>query len=153
MREIRMKIYLDLCCFNRPYDDQSQIRIRIETEAKVALQQKIKDAECELLWSSILDFECAKNPFEEHRIAILHWRSLACDLIVIDDAALKQAHYLKTCGVGHFDALHVACAMAGNSDVFVTTDDRLLKRLRVAGGVVAMLPQEAIAFLENWYEN
>lgn len=66
---------------------------------------------------------------------------------------IKQTQYLKTCGVAHFDALHVACAMAGNSDVFVTTDDRLLKRLRVAGGVVAMLPQEAIAFLENWYEN
>jgi predicted nucleic acid-binding protein len=55
--------------------------------------------------------------------------------------------------VGHFDALHVACAMAGCADVFVTTDDRLLKRLKIAGGVVAMLPQEAIAFLENWYEN
>jgi hypothetical protein len=36
---------------------------------------------------------------------------------------------------------------------FETTDDRLLKRLRVAGGIEAMLPQEAIAFMENWYEN
>jgi len=76
-----LKIYLDLCCFNRPYDDQSQLRIRIETEAKIAIQQKIKDAECELLWSSILDFECSKNPFEEHRVAILNWRDLACDFI------------------------------------------------------------------------
>lgn len=45
-----MLIYLDMCCFNRPYDDQPQSRIRIETEAKVVIQQKIKDAECELLW-------------------------------------------------------------------------------------------------------
>lgn len=148
-----MKIYLDLCCFNRPYDDQSQLRIRIETEAKIAIQQKIKDAECELLWSSILDFECSKNPFEEHRVAILNWRSIACDFIIIDDATLKQSQRLASYGVGHFDALHVACAIAGRADVFVTTDDRLLKRLKIAGGVVVMLPQEAIAFLENWYEN
>ena len=57
-----MRFYLDLCCFNRPYDDQAQSRIRIETEAKVVLQQKIKEGELELLWSSILDFECSKEP-------------------------------------------------------------------------------------------
>jgi predicted nucleic acid-binding protein len=148
-----MRIYLDLCCFNRLYDDQSQIRIRIETEAKLALQQKIKEAKCELIWSSILDFECANNPFEEHRIAIMNWRELACALIPIDETVLAQAQYLKTSGVGHYDALHVACAAAAKADVFVTTDDRLLKRLKIAGGVVAMLPQDAIAFVENWYEN
>lgn len=129
------------------------MRIRIETEAKIAIQQKIKDEECGLLWSSILDFECSKNPFEENRVAILNWRSLACDLIAIDEAVLEQAQHLISYGVGHYDALHVACAVAAKSDLFVTTDDRLLKRLKIAGGVVAMLPQEAIAFLENWYEN
>jgi len=66
-----MRIYLDIFCFNSPYDDQTQPRIRIETEAKIVIQQKVKNAECELLWSSILDFECAKNLYEEHRIAIL----------------------------------------------------------------------------------
>ena len=52
-----------------------------------------------------------------------------------------------------YDALHVACSIAGGVDVFVTTDDRLLKRLRATDGVVAMLPQDALAFLEKWYEN
>lgn len=59
-----MKIYLDMCCFNRPYDDQAQSRIRIETEAKIVIQQKIKDGEHELLWSSTLDFECSKTRFK-----------------------------------------------------------------------------------------
>ncbi len=58
-----------------------------------------------------------------------------------------------TCGIRNFDALHVACSIAGKADVFVTTDDHLLKRLRDAGGVVTMLPQDALAFLEKWYEN
>jgi hypothetical protein len=148
-----MLIYLDMCCFNRPYDDQTQPRIRIETEAKVIIQQKIKNAECELLWSSILDFECAKNPFEEHRIAILNWRNIASVIAMADEAVLEQAESLMTHGVNKFDALHVACSIVGGAELFVTTDDRLLKRLRAADGIVAMLPQDALAFLEKWYEN
>jgi len=58
-----------------------------------------------------------------------------------------------TYGIGEYDALHVACSIAGKAEVFVTTDDRLLKRLRAFDGVMAMLPQNALAFLENWYEN
>jgi predicted nucleic acid-binding protein len=142
-----------MCCFNRPYDDQTQSRIRIETEAKVVIQEKIKNAEYELIWSSILDFECAKNPFDEHRIAILNWRSIASTMIMVDKFVLERAESLMNHGIGEYDALHVSCAMAGKANVFITTDDRLLKRLQAYNGVMAMLPQNALAFLENWYEN
>ncbi len=148
-----MRIYLDMCCFNRPYDDQTQPRIRIETEAKIVIQQKIRNAECELIWSSILDFECAKNPFEEHRIAILKWRDIGSAMVMVDQFVLERATSLMSFGLGEYDALHVACSIAGEAELFVTTDDRLLKCLRSAGGVVTMLPQDALAFLENWYEN
>lgn len=148
-----MLIYLDMCCFNRPYDDQTQPRIRIETEAKVVIQQKIKNADCELLWSSILDFECANNPFEEHRIAILNWRDIATTIVMADKSVLERATSLTICGVGKYDALHVACSIAGRAELFITTDDHLLKRLRAVDGVVAMLPQDALAFLDKWYEN
>lgn len=148
-----MRIYLDMCCFNRPYDDQTQPRIRIETEAKIVIQQKIKNTECELIWSSILDFECAKNPFEEHRIAILNWRNIASATIMVDESVLERAASLIACGIGKYDALHVACSVAGGAELFVTTDDHLLNRLQAADNIVAMLPQNALAFLENWYEN
>ncbi len=59
-------IYLDMCCFNRPYDDQSQARIRLETEAKLLIQENIRQGKCRLAWSAILDFECSKNPYPEH---------------------------------------------------------------------------------------
>ncbi len=32
-----MRIYLDNCCFNRPFDDQTHFRIRIEAEAKLVV--------------------------------------------------------------------------------------------------------------------
>ncbi len=50
-----MRIYLDNCCFNRPFDDQSQLRIRIETEAKLYVQDLIRQGTLTLVWSYILD--------------------------------------------------------------------------------------------------
>lgn len=100
-----------------------------------------------------LCYECGLNPFPEQRLAILNWRNIACATIMVDDAVLAQARRLINYGITEYDALHAACSAAGQVDIFVTTDDRLLKRLRTAGEIVAMLPQEALAFLENWYEN
>lgn len=56
-------------------------------------------------------------------------------------------------GIKSYDALHVASAIAGGADFFVTTDDRLLKNLRRQGMHNAYLPTDALAILENWYEN
>lgn len=52
-----MLIYLDNCCFNRPFDDQKQIRIHIETEAKLFIQGKVLAGEFQLAWSYIKDLK------------------------------------------------------------------------------------------------
>ncbi len=70
-----------------------------------------------------------------------------------DMSVLVRATSLMTYGVGKYDALHVACSITGEAELFVTTDDHLLKRLRAADGIVAMLPQDALVFLAKWYEN
>ena len=57
-----MKIYLDNCCFNRPFDDQKQLRIKLETEAKLDIQKRIVQGKIELAWSYILDLENEANP-------------------------------------------------------------------------------------------
>jgi len=38
-----MRIYLDNCCFNRPFDDQSGLIVFLETKSKLAIQRMIKD--------------------------------------------------------------------------------------------------------------
>jgi hypothetical protein len=62
-----MRVYLDNCCFNRPFDDQAPVRIRLETEAKMQIQQAIKDGRLLLVWSYILDYENALNLDEDRR--------------------------------------------------------------------------------------
>ena len=65
-----MKIYLDNCCFNRPFDDQLQLRIKLESEAKLKIQNEIKEGGFQLVWSYILQSEKEANPYGERRRAI-----------------------------------------------------------------------------------
>lgn len=146
-------IYLDMCCFNRPYDDQEQTRIKLETAAKLELQQHIKLGNCRLLWSSVLDYECSRNPHSEHQYAIFKWRELSCTVVEADQAIQHLAKQLVNHGIRSYDALHAASAIQANVDLFVTTDDRFLNKLRKHTTLKAFLPAEALAVLENWYEN
>jgi hypothetical protein len=66
----QITIYLDNCCFNRPYDDQTQVRVEIEAKTKLFIQQLAADRKVLLVASSMLKYENSKNPFEERRIMI-----------------------------------------------------------------------------------
>jgi hypothetical protein len=74
-----MKLYLDNCCYNRPFDNQKFIKIKLETEAKLFIQEKIKSGEYNIVWSYILDFENSVNPFEERKETIKYWKSIAIE--------------------------------------------------------------------------
>ena len=66
-----MRIYLDMCCYNRPYDDQSQLKVAMETQSKLYIQDLIKEKKVELVISYMLRYECDNNPFEMRRDMIL----------------------------------------------------------------------------------
>lgn len=60
----KIKIYLDNCCFNRPYDDQNLLSIFLETQAKLSIQEYVRTEKLSLIWSAILDYENSRNPDE-----------------------------------------------------------------------------------------
>ena len=135
-----MRIYMDNCCFNRPFDAQIQVRIRLETEAKLYIQERILNGEIELAWSYILDFENAANPLEERRAAIRSWRRRSVIDVSETPTVLEYARTLAALGLHSKDALHVACAVEAGCDYFLTTDDLLLKRLTKYTGIKAVDP-------------
>src|SRR4029077_20965923 len=106
-----MRIYLDNCCFNRPFDSQAQMRIQLETEAKLHIQGRVVSGEIELAWSYILDYESAANPFEERRAAIGAWRARSAVDVIESPLLLENAKVLVALGIQSKDALHVACAV------------------------------------------
>ncbi|HEY7213913.1 MAG TPA: hypothetical protein VIC28_04745 [Thermoanaerobaculia bacterium] len=99
-----MRIYLDNCCFNRPFDNQSQMRVRLETEAKLRIQERVGTGEIELAWSYILDYENAANPFEERRAAVALWRTISVADVVENPELLETAKALAALGIPSKDA-------------------------------------------------
>lgn len=124
-----MLIYLDNCSFNRPFDNQKQIRIRIESEAKLYIQEQISSGKLELAWSYILDFENSANPFPERKESINNWKNYAVKDTSENDNIISIAEELFKKGVKSKDALHVACAIELNCKYFITTDKKLINKL------------------------
>ena len=125
-----MRVYLDNCCYNRPYDDQSQLRISLESQAKIAVQDKIRNGNIELATSYISFYENDENPYEMRRQNIRNFQNNHAAIYVSDKANDKVqtlAAEIEKAGVKHKDACHVACAILSECDYFLTTDDRLLK--------------------------
>ena len=123
-----MRVYLDNCCFNRPFDDQRQTRVRLEAEAKLCIQAHIRDGALELAWSYMMDFENAANPFQERRTTISEWRQYATVDVEETATILQEAKALVGLGLKAKNALHIACAGAGECAYFLTTDDDILRR-------------------------
>ena len=123
-----VRVYLDNCCFNRPYDEQVMLKIRLETQAKLDIQKLISDGKIELVWSFVLSYENAMNPFVEKRIRIAEWRKIASvDCGLTDEISKKSAELMKL-GLRVNDSFHVACAIFTNADYFITTDKGILNK-------------------------
>ena len=60
-----MRIYLDVCCLNRPFDDQTQERIRLEAEAVLLILERCQAGTWQLLGSEVVEYEVSRIPDED----------------------------------------------------------------------------------------
>ena len=123
---MKYRIYLDNCCFNRPFDNQEQLKIKLETEAKLFIQHAILAGKYELVWSYMMEFENNQNPYEERRNSIRDWKKYAHVFCTENDRIITYAETLFSKGIKVKDALHIACAVDANADLFITTDKKLI---------------------------
>ena len=137
-----MRVYLDNCAFNRPFDDQSQSRIRVEAEAVLAIREKIESNAVELVWSYVIDLEIAGNPFPLRRQSAETWKDLSIIEIAPSIKIVSEAIELRNRGLREIDALHVACAIASKSHYFITTDDGILKKSAFVENITVANPIE-----------
>ena len=144
-----MRVYLDNCCYNRPFDDQKQLRIRLEAEAKLGVQEMILAEKIELAWSYILDFENHMNPFEQRNMLVRQWRTLATVDTEETKEIIEKAEGLVQMGLNSKDALHLACAISLGCDYFLTTDDHLIKK---AVGIEVIKVADPIIFVREAFE-
>jgi predicted nucleic acid-binding protein len=121
-------IYMDVCCFNRPFDDWTQARIRLEAEAVLAIAAYCQLEGWNLIKSAALESEIARTPDPIRKQQVLDSLAIAKTQVSVTEAVLARATELVALSFKSFDALHIACAEAANADVFLTTDDRLIRK-------------------------
>lgn len=126
-----MRIYLDTCCYNRPYDDQSQNRIHDESEAVLSILHRSQGTDDIILASDILKWEIEQIPDSHRRLKVLTLYQAAKENIPYNIDIKKQAKKLQAqSSIRSLDSLHIASAEWGKADIFLTTDDRLVRACR-----------------------
>lgn len=123
-----MKIYFDVCCFNRPFDDQTQDRIHLEAEAILSIFNHSRMSGWSIIGSEAIDFEIEKMPDHDKRVKVQILSTLHDTHVKVDAGVEQRALELKRVGLTALDALHVACAEKAKADVLLTTDDLFLSR-------------------------
>jgi hypothetical protein len=108
-----MRLYIDLSCFNRPFDEQGQERIRLETEAVLLILTRIVERKDTLLWSWVMSFENDNHPRPDRRDEIAVWEARAERSIDISDVLQKRAREIAQMGIPALDAAHLAAAEIG----------------------------------------
>jgi hypothetical protein len=70
------------------------------------------------------------------------------EIVVPKSAEADRARRIEELGFSPFDALHLASAELGGADVFLTTDDDLLRRARRSLGLLHIRVEDPV----SWYE-
>ena len=92
-------IYLDICCFNRPFDDQVDLLVRLQTEAKLHIQDMIRNGDLTLAWSAIMDIENAANPEVNRKMAVMDWKKLSVVDVSVTERVETSAGAIAVVGV------------------------------------------------------
>ncbi len=124
-----MKIYLDVCCLNRPFDDQTQDRIHLEAEAILTIMKYIEKGKWILLNSDGIFYEINKIPDSERKRKVQLIISKASEYIRMNEKMLRRVKKIQKLGIKNIDALHIASDEIAKADIFLTTDDSLLKKI------------------------
>lgn len=143
-----MRIYLDVCCLNRPFDDQLQDRVRLETEAITLVLRHVAAGDWIWVGSEVVDFEIEATPNEARRQAVREFTEWMSEMVDVTARIQARAAELIRLGFGETDGMHLACAEACRVDVLLSVDDLFLRR-------AARLKRRLLVAVENplkWLE-
>jgi predicted nucleic acid-binding protein len=119
---------MDNCCYFRLTDDQTQYRIAIEAQAVNAIIKLCEMGQVSIIGSDMLDFEMllTKDDIKRNKMQGIY-DGIVSERLKKTDRIKERAKNLLTLGFREQDATHIAFAESGNVDVYLTTDDKLLK--------------------------
>ena len=125
---LQMTVYLDNCCYNRLFDDQTQERIHLESEAILAVLKMGQMKKIVIAGSDILELEITRMSDENKKRKVLDLYKVADIHISYTNQIRKRSEEIASISkIRTFDSLHIAAAEEANADVLLTTDDKFEK--------------------------
>lgn len=121
------QVYFDVCCLNRPFDNQRQDRVRLEAEAVLLILEHCDAGKWRWISSAVAEEEINNTPNRERQHRVRHILSGAHAIVALTDTEIERSRAFKALGFRTYDALHLACAERAGVDVFLTTDDRIIR--------------------------
>ena len=143
-----MRLYLDICCLKRPFDDQGQARIRMESEAVLGLLA-LPAERVQFLRSRAHDLENDQNPVAWRAARVREWLAAQPLIETPEGALLARTRDLVELGFGAFDALHLASAESAMASAFITVDDGLIVTARRSAAALKVVAREPVGFLSE----
>ena len=123
-----MKLYLDNCCYNRPFDDQSQERIYLESEAILSILKRGEQQQFKILGSPILQLEMNQMRDENKKQKVRNlYQVIHEEITYTKEVKARSTEIMELSKIRSFDALHIAIAESASVNVILTTDDKLEK--------------------------
>lgn len=124
------KIYLDNSVLNRPFDDQSISKIRLEAIATFFIFELIEKRKLKLINSSVIDYENYKNPFFERKLWISLYLSKAEIYQKMNSGVKEKAKEIENLKISPIDSLHLSSAEQANVDYFITCDYDIIRKYK-----------------------
>ena len=124
-----MRIYLDNCCYNRPFDNQNQQRVKEETEVIFSIINSTRNGENIILGSDTLILEMAqiKDAKKQRDVLTLYSKTATETIEMSEKIETLADDIMSQSSIHRMDALHLASAIIGCADIFLTVDDKLIR--------------------------
>jgi len=123
-----MRIYLDVCCLCRPFDNPDVTRIRLESEAILAIIKRCS-LDWELITSTAILYEIGSICDSTKKSRAIQLTGCSREMIRVDADLLLRAEKIGESGITGMDAIHLACAEKAGA-VFLTTDDDVTRIMK-----------------------
>ncbi|WP_420127363.1 PIN domain-containing protein [Longimicrobium sp.] len=144
-----IRVYLDTCCYSRPSDDQTQLRVRLESEAILDILERAARGEWTIIGSGAVQKELAAIRDPDRQVGAKGLAGYSAEHVYLDEAQHRRGEALERMGLRGYDSVHVACAEAGGADVLLTTDDALIRRARRLRQQLAVRVANPVSWLEE----
>lgn len=123
-----LKLYLDNCCYCRPFDDRRIVKNYFEREAVLLVMQLAYDRMHKIIGSDVLEREMSMITDSEKRDSVKSlYESLVVEKVALTSSIVQKAdEIMKLSSIKAFDSLHLASALTA-ADILLTTDTKFLK--------------------------